>query len=152
MIFLSPRPTSLANGDIAFVLSVRQPLGGLYCVRFSKGIKQWILKPVQIYSWHAVVLVVSLSENPFIWPDLRSNLVCASPLRTNAIHSESYADSLWYIVVIPRETRVYRFQLFCPASCPGYISETTQWKGFKLHIRIEHQRKVCNVVFSFDLM
>ena len=61
---------------------------------------------------------------------------------------------------IPRETRGYRFQLFrlsvrlavCPASCPGYISESTQWKAFRFHIRIEHQWKVCNVMFSFDLM
>ena len=40
----------------------------------------------------------------------------------------------------------------CPASCPGHISESTQWNFFKFHIRIEHQWKVCNVVFSFDLM
>ena len=57
---------------------------------------------------------------------------------------------------IPRETRGYRFQLFhlsvCPGSCPGYISESTQWKVFKFHIRIKHQWKVCNVVVLFDLM
>ena len=72
-----------------------------------------------------------------------------------------------WTIIIPRETRGYRFQLFrlsvrpsvrpsvcpsvCPASCPGYISESTQWKVFKFHIRIEHQWRVCNVVFSFDL-
>ena len=63
-------------------------------------------------------------------------------------------------LIIPRETRGYRFQLFrlsvrpsvCPASCPGHISESTQWNFLKFHIRIEHQWKVCNVVFSFDLM
>ena len=43
-------------------------------------------------------------------------------------------------------------QSVCPASCPGYVSESTQWKVFKLHLWIEHQSKVCNVVFSFDLM
>ena len=40
----------------------------------------------------------------------------------------------------------------CPASCPGHISESTRWIFFKFHIRIEHQWKVYNVVFSFDLM
>ena len=40
----------------------------------------------------------------------------------------------------------------CPVSCPGYISESSQWKVFKFYIRIEHQCKVCDVVISFDLM
>ena len=64
--------------------------------------------------------------------------------------------SLYQFLIIPRETRGYRFQLFrlsvCPGSCPGYISKSTQWKVFKFYIQIEHQWKVCNVVFSFDLM
>ena len=40
----------------------------------------------------------------------------------------------------------------CPASCPGLISESTQWIFLKFHIRIEHQWKVCHVVFLFVLM
>ena len=68
--------------------------------------------------------------------------------------SHIYLRTNLVLVFIPRETRRYRFQLFrlsvCLGSCPGYISE--RWKVFKFHIRIEHQWKVCNVVFSFDLM
>ena len=54
------------------------------CVRFSsKEITIWILKPMLIYSLHVGVvhLVFSLSENSFIRSDLRSKLVCASPLK-----------------------------------------------------------------------
>ena len=63
---------------------------------------------------------------------------------------------VYIILIIPHETRGNRFQLFrlsvCQASCPGYISKNTQWKAFRFHIQIEHQWKLCNAAFSFDLL
>ena len=56
-----------------------------------------------------------------------------------------------YLYPVKRGDIGFSFSV-CPGSCLGYISESTLWKVFKFHIRIEHQWKVCNVVFSFDLM
>ena len=92
-------------------LSVRHTLGWLSYVRFSsKAAKLWILKPMLIYSRHIVVvhLVFSLSENPFIWSELRSKLrqflarkgllnevLCALLLqRGKVVDFKTYADLL----------------------------------------------------------
>ena len=99
----------------------------------------------------------------WFWPCTEKSQIIVVLCRESTTLCELLYETVSYFI-IPRETRGYRFQLFrlsvcpsvrpsvCPASCSGHISESTQRNFFKFHIRIEHQWKVCNVVFSFHLM
>ena len=132
MRFIVPSPNSARGYSICFVHpsvrdSVRHTLGWVFCVRFSfKGIELWIPNPMLIYSWYIVVvhLAFSLSENQFIWSNLRSKvrrflahkcllkeLLCALLLQGDkAMDSKSYADLLLiYCSCAPRIQFVRKF-------------------------------------------